>query len=133
VCRPQHPLTRQATVTAAELLAQRWLAPPLTGLGPQQVESLFDELGGVPDLCRVSSRSTEIMFAMLADSDMLACAPASLLRPLVQRGELAVLPWKSQAVGPLGILVKADVLAHQSHPCHSFIEHVVAVGAGLGR
>ena len=57
-CRPEHPLTRQATVTAAELLAQRWLAPPLTGLGPQQVESLFDELGGVPELCRVSGRST---------------------------------------------------------------------------
>jgi len=133
VCRPQHPLTRQATVTAAELLAQRWLAPPLTGLGPQQVESLFDELGGVPELCRVSSRSTEIMHAMLADSDMLACAPASLVRPLVQRGELAVLPWKSQAVGPLGVLVKADVLAHQSHPCLSFIEHVLAVGTGPGR
>ena len=97
------------------------------------MESLFDELGGVPELCRVSSRSTEIMYAMLADSDMLACAPASLVRPLVQRGELAVLPWKSQAVGPLGVLVKADVLAHQSHPCLSFIEHVLAVGTGPGR
>ena len=131
VCRPQHPLTRQATVTAAELLAQRWLAPPLTGLGPQQVESLFDELGGVPDLCRVSSRSTEIMFAMLADSDMLACAPASLVRPLVQREELAVVPWNSQAVGPLGVLAKAEVLAHQTHPSQSFITHVLAVGGGL--
>ena len=131
VCRPQHPLTRQATVTTAELLAQRWLAPPVTGLGQQQVESLFDELGGVPELCRVSSRSTEIMYAMLADSDMLACAPASLVRPLVQREELAVLPWNSQAVGPLGVLAKAEVLAHQTHPSQSFITHVLAVGGGL--
>ena len=125
VCRPQHPLTRQSTVTAAELLAQRWLAPPLSGLGPQQVGSLFDELGGVPELCRVSSRSTEIMHAMLA------CAPASLARPLAQRGELAVLPWNSQAVVPLGVLTKAEVLAHQTHPSQSFITHVLAVGGGL--
>ena len=95
------------------------------------MESLFDELGGVPELCRVSSRSTEIMYAMLADSDMLACAPASLVRPLVQRGELAVLPWNSQAVGPLGVLAKAEVLSHQTHPSQSFITHVLAVGGGL--
>jgi DNA-binding transcriptional LysR family regulator len=57
-CRPEHPLAQQAIVTSAELLSQRWLSPPLTGLGPQQVDSLFDDLGGVPELCRVSSRST---------------------------------------------------------------------------
>ena len=95
------------------------------------MESLFDELGGVPELCRVSSRSTEIMYAMLADGDMLACAPASLVRPLVQRGELAVLPWNSQAVGPLGVLVKAEVLASHNHPCQSFVAHVLAPGSGL--
>ncbi len=68
---------------------------------------------------------------MLADSDMLACAPASLVRPLVQREELAVLPWNSPAVGPLGVLAKAEVLAHQTHPSQSFITHVPAVGSGL--
>ena len=62
---------------------------------------------------------------------MLACAPASLVRPLVQRGELAVLPWNSQAVGPLGVLAKAEVLASQAHPCHRFIAHVLAPGNGL--
>ncbi|PUA98311.1 DNA-binding transcriptional LysR family regulator [Acidovorax sp. 107] len=128
-CRPRHPLARQAAVTAAELLAQRWLAPPLTGLGPQQVENLFDDLGGVPELCRVSSRSTEIIYAMLTESDMLVCAPASLLRPLVQRKELAVLSWRPQGVGPLGVLVKTDVLANPAHSCHAFIEHVLSLSA----
>lgn len=126
-CRPQHPLAQQAKITGADLLAQRWLAPPLTGLGPQQVESLFDDLGGMPELCRVSSRSTEIIYAMLAESDMLACAPASLLRPLVERKELAVLPWKPQGVGPLGVVVKAEVFANSAHPCSAFIEHVLSM------
>lgn len=126
-CRPQHPLAQRADITGADLLAQRWLAPPLTGLGPQQVDSLFDDLGGVPQLCRVSSRSTEIIYAMLVDSDMLVCAPASLLRPLLEREDLAVLSWKPQGVGPLGVVVKADVLANGSHPCRAFIEHVLSL------
>lgn len=126
-CRPEHPLAQQAIVTSAELLSQRWLSPPLTGLGPQQVDSLFDDLAGVPELCRVSSRSTEIIYAMLADSDMLVCVPASLVRPLVRRKNLAVLSWKPQDVGPLGVLVKAAVWADSSHPCRAFIEHVLGV------
>jgi DNA-binding transcriptional LysR family regulator len=126
-CRPEHPLAQQAIVTGAELLSQRWLAPPLTGLGPQQVDSLFDDLGGVPDLCRVSSRSTEIIYAMLAESDMLVCVPASLLRPLVERKDLSVLSWKPQRVGPLGVLVRADVFANSAHPCRAFIECVISV------
>ena len=128
-CRPLHPLAQQAAVTAADLLSQRWLAPPLTGLGPQQVDSLFDELGGVPDLCRVSSRSTEIIYAMLAESDMLVCVPASLVRPFVQRKDLAVLSWRPQGVGPLGVLVKTDVLANGSHPCRALIAHVLSTRA----
>lgn len=128
-CRPQHPLAQQSVITGADLLAQRWLAPPLTGLGPQQVDSLFDDLGGVPELCRVSSRSTEIIYAMLAESDMLVCVPASLLRPLVEREDLAVLSWKPQGVGPLGVLVKTDVLANKAHSCRAFIEHVLCLRA----
>lgn len=126
-CRPGHPLlTQQTAITRADLLSHRWLAPPLTGLGPQQVDSLFDELGGMPDLCRVSSRSTEIICAMLADSDMLVCVPASLVRPLVQRKDLAVLPWTPQEVGPLGVLVKAEVFVNGAHPCRAFIEHMLS-------
>ena len=45
--------------------------------------------------------------------------------------ELAVLPWNSQAVGPLCVLAKAEMLAHQTHPSQSFITHVLAVGGGL--
>ncbi len=126
-CRPTHPLAQQTSVTGADLLSQRWLAPPLTGLGPQQVDSLFDDLGGVPELCRVSSRSTEIIYAMLADSDMLVCVPASLVRPLVRRRDLAVLSWRPQGVGPLGVLVKAEVFANPAHSCHAFIEHVLSL------
>ena len=126
-CRPTHPLAQQTSVTGADLLSQRWLAPPLTGLGPQQVDSLFDDLGGVPELCRVSSRSTEIIYAMLADSDMLVCVPASLVRPLVRRRDLAVLPWAPQCVGPLGVLVKAEVFANGAHPCRGFIGCLLSV------
>ena len=126
-CRPTHPLAQQTSVTGADLLSQRWLAPPLTGLGPQQVDSLFDDLGGVPELCRVSSGSTEIIYAMLADSDMLVCVPASLVRPLVRRRDLAVLSWRPQGVGPLGVLVKAEVFANPAHSCHAFIEHVLSL------
>jgi DNA-binding transcriptional LysR family regulator len=128
-CRPEHPLGQQTAITAADLLSQRWLAPPLTGLGPQQVDSLFDELGGVPELCRVSSRSTEIIYAMLAESDMLVCVPASLVLPLVRRRELAILPWTPLGVGPLGVLVKADVFANGTHLCRAFIEHVLSARA----
>ena len=120
-----HALLRRKTITPDELLAHRWLAPPLTGLGPQQVESLFDNLGGTPPLCRVSSRSTEIIYAMLAHSDMLSCAPESLVWPLLQRKDLVVLPWAAKPVGPLGVLVRSDVLASQKHPCCVFIAHVL--------
>ncbi|WP_232727903.1 LysR family transcriptional regulator [Acidovorax sp. 69] len=126
-CRPEHPLAQQTTVTGADLLSQRWLAPPLTGLGPQQVDSLFDDLGGVPELCRVSSRSTEIIYAMLAESDMLVCVPASLVRPLVQRKDLGVLSWTPQGVAPLGVLVKAEVFANGAHPCRAFIGCVLSM------
>lgn len=124
-CRPQHPLTQQTRLHAADLLAQRWLAPPLTGLGPQQVERLFDDLGGVPELCRVSSRSAEIVYAMLSGSDLLVCVPMSLLRPFVQRNDLVVLNWHLQPVPPLGILARDGSTASQSPACQAFIAHLV--------
>ena len=83
---------------------------------------------GVPELCRVSSRSAEIIYAMLSDSDMLVCVPTSFVLPLVRRKDLAVLSWRPQGVGPLGVLVMTDVLAHKTHPCHGFIEHVLSLG-----
>jgi len=126
-CRPAHPLAQQATLRAADLLAQRWLAPPLTGLGPLQVERLFDDLGGVPDLCRVSSRSAEIAYAMLCASDLLVCVPMSLVRPFVQRQDLAVLAWKLRPVPPLGVLVRAEpVSGHTASACNPFIAHLLA-------
>lgn len=127
-CRSEHPLARQKAVTAAELLAQRWLAPPLTGLSPQQVDNLFEELGGIPRLCRVSSRSAEMVHAMLSTSDLLIYAPASLLRPQLARKELVALSWKPHAVAPLGILAKGDLFADRLHHCNEFIKHVFAAG-----
>lgn len=125
-CRPQHPLTRQAALSASDLLAQRWLAPPLTGLGPQQVEQLFDDLGGVPQLCRVSGRSAEIAYAMLCGSDLLVYVPMSLVRPFVQRQDLAILAWQPRPVPPLGVLARVDTMADRTHPCRRFIDHLLA-------
>ncbi|RZJ59786.1 MAG: LysR family transcriptional regulator [Acidovorax sp.] len=127
-CRTGHPLAQQATLQAADLLAHRWLAPPLTGLGPLQVEHLFDDLGGVPDLCRVSSRSAEIAYALLSASDLLVCLPMSLVRPFVQRQDLAVLAWQTRPVPPLGVLVRADLMTDHgaAHPCRPFIHHLLA-------
>ena len=65
---------------------------------------------------------------MLAESDMLVCVPASLVRPLVRRKDLVVLSWRPQGVGPLGVLVKAEVFANGSHPCRAFIEHALRSG-----
>jgi hypothetical protein len=66
---------------------------------------------------------------MLAESDMLVCVPASLVLPLVRRRELAILPWTPLGVGPLGVLVKADVFANGTHLCRAFIEHVLSARA----
>ena len=125
-CRPQHPLTRQAALNASDLLAQRWLAPPLTGLGPQQVEQLFDDLGGVPQLCRVSGRSAEIAYALLCGSDLLVYVPMSLVRPFVQRQDLSILAWQPRPVPPLGVLARVDAIADRTHPCRRFIDHLLA-------
>lgn len=132
VCRAGHPLTGLAQLTRAHLLAQRWLAPPLTGLAPQQAERLFDDLGAVPQLCRVYTRSMDIVHALLTASDLLVCLPQSLVRPLVQRQALAVLPWTPAPVAPLGVLARTDVLMAEAHPASRFIADVLAAGAPDG-
>lgn len=125
VCGAQHPLAVHRNISADELLAQRWLAPPLTGLGPREFDVLFARLGGTPALCQVSCRSAELVAALLGDGTLLAWLPERLIRPLLKRGELVILDWAAHPVPSIGILANREVLQSPTHPGAIFLGHLI--------
>jgi len=109
VCSPAHPLARQAQVRLADLAGQTWLVPPARNLARTALEQLCEELGWTPQLAPVVTRALPMTWALLKHQRVVSLLPSSVVRQLLQAGQLARLkPERRWPLEPLGLLVPAE-------------------------
>ncbi len=100
-----HELSRQRKLTLAQLRRHTWLAMPVGSAARAMFDALFAD--PQPPLCQVSSRIPTVLWSMLRAQPLLALIPASVVRPLVQAGELVELPLqRPMAMAPIGALIR---------------------------
>lgn len=124
VCSSSHRLTRRSRLDWSALAGECWLLTP-AGSGARQ---RFDELAsGFAQPPRTHPLITRVLAAMawtLRTQGVLVLLPFSVVRHLVQAGELAVLPLKdSGSTQPLGLLRPAQAMGQAAT---LLFEHLLA-------
>lgn len=90
VAGPGHRLVREGCVSLEQLRQETWLSTPAVSIARQMADALFGD--APPRQCRVSVRSTSLLWSMLAGGQLLALVPASVARQLLGAGELVEIP-----------------------------------------
>ncbi|QJE01852.1 LysR family transcriptional regulator [Massilia forsythiae] len=93
IVRPGHPLLGVGPVGLDELARQGWIVPPPGSLVRDCIASLFLSRGVEQPAETVSTSSLPVVTALLARSDMVAPMSVELVRPYLDSGLLAVLPF----------------------------------------
>jgi DNA-binding transcriptional LysR family regulator len=108
VCTPTHPLAGATQVGWEELAQHEWLLPPIGTAARERFEALAGKLGREPRSYGVVTRVTAMSWWLLREHDLLAFAPLSAVRNLLESGELVELPVDDHmVVAPLGLLQPA--------------------------
>jgi DNA-binding transcriptional LysR family regulator len=93
VVRAGHPLLSAATLDLAALARQAWILPPEGSLVRDSIAALFLAQGLEQPLETVTTMETAVVTTMLNRSDMLAPMSTQLVRPYLDSGMLAALPF----------------------------------------
>ncbi|MCC6008826.1 MAG: LysR family transcriptional regulator [Rhodobacteraceae bacterium] len=104
VCGPDHPLARQAEVTAADLALTDWaLQGPTSTLRPT-VDTMFRSNGLAPPvpLCEVAGGPHE-MIRLAQRLDVVVCVPRLAVLEEIAQGQLHVLEVAGMEMAPIGI------------------------------
>lgn len=94
IAAARHPLARQRAVTLSDLARQTWVVPPTGSALRDRLTSLFHAEGLTPPAVSVSTTDLSLLLNLVQTSDMLTALPRKLARPLVDAGELSMLPFE---------------------------------------
>ncbi len=131
VSGPQHPLVRRRLVTLDSLWDETWLQGPVHSAPRRALDALAAERGRAPRYRLVSTRSQAVMAAMLRHDRLLSLAPSSIVRPLVESGQIVMLKVDVPAtIEPIGAL-RADPLRNEAS--RAFLADTQAFAARLAR
>jgi DNA-binding transcriptional LysR family regulator len=93
VVRAGHPLLGVSGLGLKELAEQTWIVPPAGSVVRDRITSLFLSQGFEQPLDTVSAAALPVMMTLLLGSDMVAPVSVELIRPQLDSGQLAVLPF----------------------------------------
>jgi DNA-binding transcriptional LysR family regulator len=93
VVRPGHPLLGARDLTLQELAEQAWILPPEGSLVRDSIKALFIAQGIDQPLETVSTMETAVTTTLLNRSSMVAPMSVELVRPYLDSGMLAALPF----------------------------------------
>lgn len=109
VCASGHPLLRAPRVGLPLLAAQTWLLSPTGSLARTAFDELAARFAAPPATHPVVTRTFTMTVALLRAGEGITVLPESIVRHLVDAGELALLPLPGLlAMGPLGLLRPAE-------------------------
>jgi DNA-binding transcriptional LysR family regulator len=105
VCAPDHPLANGKRVRWSELSRQVWLLPPADSPAREHFDALTARTRSEPLCYGVITHVPAMSWWLLHAHDLLAFVPYSLVREVVEQGDLVELPIaEDDSVEPLGLL-----------------------------
>ena len=105
VCAPDHPLATGRRVRWEELSRQVWLLPPAGSAARDRFESLTARTRHERISYGVITHVPAMSWWLLYEHDLIAFAPFSVVRELVEQGDLVEVPTDDQDLEePLGLL-----------------------------
>ena len=105
ICGPGHPLTRVARTDWPALMAQEWLLMPAGTAARERFDALTAAAPGPLRTYPLITRVQTPLAWLLRERPLLAMLPLSVVRHLVDAGELVVLPVEDIGdLEPLGLL-----------------------------
>jgi DNA-binding transcriptional LysR family regulator len=121
VAGPQHALAGQRDVDNAALKACIWLASPTSTAARMAFDALFDP--PQPELRQVSTRATAMLWAMLVAEPLLCLVPVSVVRQLLDAGQLVeVHTGRSLPFEPIGLLQRGQGLGDAALRLSAFLQ-----------
>jgi DNA-binding transcriptional LysR family regulator len=114
IARAGHPLASRSGLQLDELALQGWILPPSGSILRDRITALFLSQGLEQPAETVSTMALPAITSLLTGSDMVAPLPAELVRPYLDSGLLAVLPYDlSLRMDMYGIITRKQ---HQLSP-----------------
>ncbi|HSV82624.1 MAG TPA: LysR family transcriptional regulator [Ramlibacter sp.] len=105
-CAADHPLTRRRQLEWSELAGETWLPGPVASAARQRFETVMAPWAKTLRVCQVITRVPAATWALLRGQRLLTVVPFSVVRHLVEAGELAVLRMREPMLfDPLGLLI----------------------------
>ena len=118
VCRPGHPVLREARKSVPLLAKQRWIVANR----PQQIveflELAFRNAGAMPPKPMITSGSMSFLRAVLLEGDFVSALPRGVLRQELESGTLVTIPYRGFPIATAeGMIYRAEAV----HPPALFI------------
>lgn len=118
VCRPDHPVLREARKSVPLLAKQRWIVANR----PQQIveflELSFRNAGAMPPKPMITSGSMSFLKAVLLEGDFMSALPRGVLRQELESGALVTIPYRGFPIATVeGMIYRADAV----HPPALFV------------
>jgi DNA-binding transcriptional LysR family regulator len=131
VVRRGHPLLGAPNLDLAVLARQAWIVPPAGSVVRDRITALFLSQGLAQPLATVSTAALPVVTALLAGSDMVAPMSLELVKPSLDSGVLAVLPFDlNLRMDMYGIVTRRH---HQLSPAAAAMVGALRETAALGR
>jgi len=130
-CGLAHPLARRRRLKLKDLEGATWLPNVAGSAARERHEALLAQIEPAPRLCQVITRISPLTWAMLDRQPVLAVVPYSVVRPWVERSQLAVLPLDvAMPFAPLGMLLPAPPLSRACARLAGFVRAHAASASG---
>lgn len=122
VCDAEHPLARARRIDWARLGGHAWLLPGAGTTARERFDALAGRLDAPVRTYPLVTRAVAAMVWMLRQQHLLTLLPVSVVRHLVDAGELKVLPVNDAGVlEPLGLLLPLRDLPEPAVTLSAFI------------
>lgn len=124
VCGPAHPLAGRKRVSKSDMLAATWLQMPSSIAARQAFDELFAGAAASPRVCSIVTASPVMVESLLAQSELLALVPASVVQAPLAAGRLVqVRSAYAAPFGAIGLLVSEG---RHDAALQSFVEAMLA-------
>ena len=94
IVRAGHPLMARSDLALEELARQAWIIPPYGSILRDRLTALFLSHGLDQPIETVETSALSVATSLLSGSDMIVALPEELVRPELDSGVLAVLPFE---------------------------------------
>lgn len=109
VAGPDHPLRDRSPISVDDLRAAVWMSSPVASAPRRAFDRWMEELGIVPQLRLLSTRSPSMLWASLQHDDVVCVVPLSVAAQLLAAGELVALDVHVPlAFEPIGVMVPIE-------------------------